>query len=61
MRTKEILRFSEFIYPDFEFVQQGVAQIPWGHNVVLMDKISNFENRLASPQSELALQTMKKP
>lgn len=47
MRTKEILRFSDFIYPDFEFVQQGVAQIPWGHNVVLMDKISNFENRLA--------------
>ena len=90
------------IYPDFEFVQQVVAQIPWGHNVVLMDKISddtvrkwyieqsiehgwsrnvlvhqiesglyerqviadkisNFENRLASPQSELAVQTMKKP
>ena len=49
------------IYPDFEFVQQGVAQIPWGHNVVLMDKISNFENRLASPQSELAVQTMKDP
>ena len=90
------------IYPDFEFVQQVVAQIPWGHNVVLMDKISddtvrkwyieqsiehgwsrnvlvhqiesglyerqviadkisNFENRLASPQSELAVQTMKDP
>ena len=89
-------------YPDFEFVQQVVAQIPWGHNVVLMDKISddtvrkwyieqsiehgwsrnvlvhqiesglyerqviadkisNFENRLASPQSELAVQTMKDP
>ena len=29
------------IYPDFEFVQQVVAQIPWGHNVVLMDKISD--------------------
>ena len=28
-------------YPDFEFVQQVVAQIPWGHNVVLMDKISD--------------------
>ena len=90
------------IYPDFEFVQQVVAQIPWGHNLVLMDKISddtvrkwyieqsiehgwsrnvlvhqiesglyerqviadkisNFENRLASPQSELAVQTMKDP
>ena len=45
MRTKEILRFSEFIYPDFEFVQQGVAQIPWGHNVVLMDKIVNVKRK----------------
>lgn len=28
---------------------------------VISDKISNFENRLASPQSELAVQTMKDP
>ena len=28
---------------------------------VIADKISNFENRLASPQSELAVQTMKDP
>lgn len=89
-------------YPDSEFVQQVVAQIPWGHNIVLLDKISdadernwyieacrkngwsrnvlvhqienglyqrqvlaekisNFENRLPSPQSELAVQTMKDP
>ena len=89
-------------YPDAEFVQQVVAQIPWGHNVVLLDKvadaeerhwdieacrkngwsrnvlvhqiesglyqrqalaekISNFERRLPSPQSELAVQTMKDP
>lgn len=89
-------------YPEEEFVQQAAAQIPWGHNVVLMDKvsdesvrkwyisqslrhgwsrnvlvhqiesglyerqvaadkISNFESRLAPPQSELAVQTMKDP
>lgn len=89
-------------YTDIEFVQQVVAQIPWGHTVVLLDKIkddsirrwyveksldngwsrnvlvhqiesglyerqvlaekvSNFENMLPSPQSELALQTMKDP
>ena len=89
-------------YPDVKFVQQVVAQIPWGHNVVLLDKISdaeernwymetcwkngwsrkvlvhqiesglyqrqvltgkisNFERRLPSPQSELAVQTMKDP
>ncbi len=89
-------------YEDEEFVQQAVAQIPWGHTVVLLDKISdstirnwyvektiengwsrnvlvhqiesglyqrqaiadkisNFENRLTAPQSELAVQTMKDP
>lgn len=29
------------IYPDAQFVQQAVAQIPWGHNIVLMDKVSD--------------------
>ena len=89
-------------YTNAEFVQQAVAQIPWGHITVLLDKISdntvrnwyireiiengwtrnvlihqiesglyerqavaekiaNFENRLPSPQSELAIQTMKDP
>ena len=98
---KYMAKFAE-TYSDREFVQQVVAQIPWGHNVVLMDKvkdkdvalwyaeqtanhgwsrnvlvhqiesglyerqviadrISNFENRLASPQSKLAVQTMKDP
>lgn len=46
----------------------------WSHNVLIhqiesglyerqaiADKISNFESRLASPQSELAVQTMKDP
>ena len=98
---KYMARFA-VLYPDTEFVQQVVAQIPWGHNVVLMDKISdakerewyleacrkngwsrnvllhqiesglyqrqainkkitNFDRRLPSPQSELAIQTMKDP
>ena len=89
-------------YPGDEFVQQPVAQIPWGHNTTLLDKlsdneerlwyaekiaengwsrnvlvhqiesglyqrqvlaekVSNFESRLPSPQSELAVQTMKDP
>ena len=33
-------------YPGIEFVQQAVAQIPWGHNVVLLDKLSDNETRL---------------
>ena len=91
-------------YPDRQFVQTVSAQIPWSHNVAILDKvkdpdqqvwyikktaengwshnvlihqiesglyqrqaiaekISNFESRLPSPQSELAhsLQTMKDP
>ena len=98
---KYMARFAE-IYPDREFVQTVSAQIPWSHNVaildkvkdaeqrvwyiqkaaengwshsvlvhqiesglyqrqVLVDKVSNFEKRLPSPQSELAVQTMKDP
>lgn len=98
---KYMAKFAE-IYPDREFVQQVVAQIPWGHNIVLLDKVAdmderkwyikksaendwsrnvlvhqiesnlyqrqvladkvtNFDHRLPSPQSELAAQTMKDP
>lgn len=32
-------------YPDKEFVQRAVAQIPWGHNIVLLDKFSDFAVR----------------
>lgn len=32
-------------YPDKEFVQQVVAQIPWGHNIVLLDKINSAAER----------------
>lgn len=32
-------------YPDEEFVQRAVAQIPWGHNIVLLDKFSDFAVR----------------
>ena len=89
-------------YPDQQFVQTVSAQIPWSHNVAILDKVkdsdqriwyikktaengwshsvlihqiesclyerqaiaekvSNFEARLPSPQSELAVQTMKDP
>ena len=32
-------------YPDEQIVQRAVAQIPWGHNIVLLDKISDFAVR----------------
>jgi len=98
---KYMAKFAE-TYPNREFVQTVSAQIPWSHNIaiiekvkdpeqriwyiqktaengwshnvlihqiesglyqrqVLVDKVSNFESRLPSPQSELAVQTMKDP
>ncbi|HBY20078.1 MAG: hypothetical protein A2Y24_07490 [Clostridiales bacterium GWE2_32_10] len=41
---KYMRKFAEE-YTDFEFVQQVVAQIPWGHNIILMDKVENIEYR----------------
>jgi predicted nuclease of restriction endonuclease-like (RecB) superfamily len=33
-------------YPDTEFVQQLVAQLPWGHNVILMDMCQSRQTRI---------------
>lgn len=41
---KYMRRFAE-VWPDEAFVQQLAAQIPWFHNCVLMDKVSNPEER----------------
>jgi predicted nuclease of restriction endonuclease-like (RecB) superfamily len=87
-------------WPEPEFVQQPVGQLPWGHNVVLLTKLkdrnarlayatrvlehgwsravlvhhieartverqgkalTNFEERLPKPQSDLARETLKDP
>lgn len=39
---KYMAKFAE-TYPEREFVQQVVAQIPWGHNIVILDKVNNLE------------------
>lgn len=41
---KYMAKFAQ-TYSDQEFVQQVVAQIPWGHNLVLLDKVSDPEER----------------
>ena len=33
-------------YPDFAIGQQVVAQIPWGHNILLLQKLTSLEGRL---------------
>lgn len=45
VRNLKYMRKLAEEYPDFEFVQQVVAQIPWGHNIILLDKIKNKEER----------------
>jgi len=32
-------------YPDEQFVQQAVAQIPWGHNVRILDQVRDPQER----------------
>ncbi len=41
---KYIRKFAEE-YSDLKFVQQAVAQIPWGHNIILLDKVKDMEER----------------
>jgi len=42
---KYMVKFAKN-YPDKEIVQQLVAQIPWGHNIALMEKIETKEERI---------------
>lgn len=43
---KYMRKFAE-AWPDEQIVQQVVAQIPWGHNVILLDRCYTAEERLA--------------
>jgi len=42
---KYMRKFAE-CWPDFEFVQQVVAQIPWRTNRMLLDKLDSKESRI---------------
>lgn len=42
---KYMRKFAE-AYPNFEIVQPVVAQISWTHNIILLDKVKDFETRL---------------
>ena len=33
-------------YPDFAIGQQVVGQIPWGHNILLLQKLETLQDRL---------------
>lgn len=45
-RNLKYMRTFAEAYPNFEFVQQTVAQIPWGHNVRILDYLKHKEERI---------------
>ena len=44
-RNLKYMRAFAEAWPDAEFVQQAAAQLPWGHNLVLLDKLPGPEPR----------------
>ena len=44
-RNLKYMRAFAEAWPDAEFVQQAAAQLPWGHNLVLLDKLNAPEER----------------
>jgi predicted nuclease of restriction endonuclease-like (RecB) superfamily len=40
-------------WPDAEIVQQAVGQLPWGHNLVLLTRLKEPQQRLAYAQSAI--------
>ena len=49
---KYMRQFAE-AWSNTEFVQQAVAQLPWGHNLVLITKLKTTEERLAYAQKTI--------
>ncbi|MBN0888247.1 YhcG family protein, partial [Pseudomonas aeruginosa] len=41
-------------WPDAAIVQQAVGQLPWGHNLVLLTRLKDPQQRLAYAQSAIA-------
>jgi predicted nuclease of restriction endonuclease-like (RecB) superfamily len=99
-RNLKYMRAFAQAWPDFEFVQQLLHKLPWGHNLVLLDKlysaeqrrwyaakaiehgwsrnildmqietqllertgtaVTNFEQTLPKPKSDLAIESLKDP
>ena len=44
-RILKYMRASEEAWPEREFVQAVLAQLPWYHQLALLDKLKNSESR----------------
>lgn len=54
LRNLKYMRSLAEAYPDEAIVQQAAAQIPWGHNCVLLDRVKDAQERLWYIQQTLA-------
>ncbi len=52
-RNLKYMRAFAEAWTDEQIVQQAVAQLPWGHNLVLLTKLKKHEERLAYAQKVL--------
>lgn len=48
LSARNMLYMKQFAeaYPDFAITQQVAAKIPWGHNMVLIDRVKDLKERL---------------
>jgi predicted nuclease of restriction endonuclease-like (RecB) superfamily len=53
-RNLNYMRAFAEAWPDEDFVQQAVAQLPWGHNVLLLTKLKDPTVRLRYAQETIA-------
>ena len=53
VRNLKYMRSLAEAYPDEDLVQQAVAQIPWGHNVRILDRVKDDQERLWYAQQTL--------
>ncbi|WP_386695433.1 YhcG family protein [Lonepinella sp. MS14435] len=69
LRNLKYMRTFAETWTDFEFVQQAVARLPWGHNVLIINKlyarqgkaVTNFNQRLPDTYANLAQESLKDP
>ena len=52
-RSLKYMRAFAEAWPDVEFVQQVAARVPWGHNMVLLDRVKTQPERVAYLQAAL--------
>lgn len=52
-RNLKYMRAFAEAWPDAAIVQQAVAQLPWGHNLVLLTKLKDPEQRLGYARSAI--------